>query len=703
MNKIAFNHILAAFKRIVALNAAFLILMSVYRFVFFLYYRTPGTVQGMYGYLAKAFYMGVRFDLVIVAYINTLVTVTLLLVWLAHRESIFHAWLAAVKYYYAVMYSLVFVILSVDFGFYSYFRNHINILIFGIFEDDTKALFSTLGENYNLFLVGAGFAALIALIYFICRYFMQLPEETVMPVSSARPVRIPAKIVFALVLLSANVMAARGSFGLFPLGIMDAEISPDDFINKLGVNSFFTLQQAIEFRMKENKNYDLAKDLGYDGKEGISRALSDYLGPQASRTDGDVVAALTRHTPRNPGLERLHPNVVVIVMEGFGTHLMRQYNTPDFNVLGELKKHFDQDTLFLNFLPGDMGTIGSLESVLMSFPKRPNAKPLTQSKYAFHSYPSGAALPYQRAGYETVFLYGGNAGWRDLPSFVPRLGFDRLQGEGSMDPRYRRNQWGVYDEHLFDAIYRSLAENNGKPKFIMALSTSNHPPYSLPPDYKALPLNPSPELNAKMSGDRVLAKGRFETYQYACQKVGEFITRIKQSPLRDSTIIAITGDHNFWSVFDYSREEFLDRDGVPLYLYIPDALKPQTIDTAVYGSHIDIMPTLYHLSLSNVTYVSLGRDLLDPGAGENMTFNIDGIALSKEGASGLRPDSGQSMSFAWDPAAPHRLVVANETEAHRRLIRKYKAALAITDHYITHLYNPPKKGRKINETNNSCS
>ncbi len=682
MNRISFLHIFAAFKRIVALNAAFLFLMSVYRFAFFMYYRTPGALDGMKDHVIKAFYMGVRFDLVIVAYINALVTLTLLAVWMARRESVLRAWLSAAKYYYAAMYSLVFIVLSVDFGFYSYFRSHINILIFGIFEDDTKALFSTLGENYNLFLAGAGFAALAVFIFLACRYFMRLPEGSISAVSPARPAGLPAKILFAAALLCANVMAARGSFGMFPLGIMDAEISPDDFVNKVSINGLFTLQQAIEFRMKENRSFDLAGELGYGGPDGIARALSDHLGTDPGRQSSDIAAALRRTTPRSPVIEKTRPNVVVIVMEGFGTHLMDRYDSPEFNVLGDLKRHFDRDTLFLNFLPGDMGTIGSLESVLMSFPKRPGTKPLTQSKYAFNAYPSGAALPYKKAGYDTVFLYGGNAGWRDLPSFVPRLGFDRLQGEGSMDPGYRRNQWGVYDEYLFDAIYRSLDDGGGKPKFVMALTTSNHPPYSLPPDYRALPLDPPAELTMKMTGDRKLAKGRFETYQYACQKAGEFITRIKNSPLRDSTIIAITGDHNFWSVFDYPREEFLDRDGVPLYLYIPAALKPRSIDTTAFGSHIDIMPTLYHLSLSGGEYIALGRNLMDTSPGSNLTYNIDGIVLSEEGAAGTRQDSGQIMPFAWDPRAPRRLIAANETDTHRCLIRKYKAAMAITDHYI---------------------
>jgi phosphoglycerol transferase MdoB-like AlkP superfamily enzyme len=267
-------------------------------------------------------------------------------------------------------------------------------------------------------------------------------------------------------------------------------------------------------------------------------------------------------------------------------------------------------------------------------------------------------------------------------TFVPTLGFDTFEGEGSMDPKYPRNEWGVYDEYLFDYLYGKLAAAaGGKPKFIFAMSTSNHPPYSLPAGYRLLPLAPSPELDRQITGDRTLAGERFKTYQYACQKVGEFISRVKASPLADDTIIAVTGDHNFWSVFDYPAERYLDLDGVPFYLYVPARLRPAAADTSVFGSHIDIMPTLYNLSLSGAGYVGVGVDLLDPGA-QHIAYNVDGIVLSKDGGLRYFPETSAMAAYTWAPGAARHLAAAAAGTVHERLLRHYKAALAVTEYLI---------------------
>ena len=73
-------------------------------------------------------------------------------------------------------------LLCIDFGFYSYFQNHMNILMFGVFEDDTKALFSTIVENYPVVLVGIGFILIFVFIYLlticITLFFVHIADKT---------------------------------------------------------------------------------------------------------------------------------------------------------------------------------------------------------------------------------------------------------------------------------------------------------------------------------------------------------------------------------------------------------------------------------------------------------------------------------------------------------------------------------------------
>jgi phosphoglycerol transferase MdoB-like AlkP superfamily enzyme len=295
-------------------------------------------------------------------------------------------------------------------------------------------------------------------------------------------------------------------------------------------------------------------------------------------------------------------------------------------------------------------------------------------------------VPYKKAGYETIFLYGGNAGWRNVFMFAGNLGFDSAEGAGSMDPKYPRNQWGVYDEYLFEHIYNRLAKDNGKSKFIFTMTTTNHPPYSLPDNYKLLPLNISPELKKDITGDMKLAKLRFETYQYSNNKLGEFISKVKASPFGKNTIIAVTGDHNFWSVFDYPKERYLDLDGVPFYIYIPESLKPKYIDTETFGSHLDIMPTLYNLSLSGQEYAALGNNMIDDNI-KHVAFNVDGLVMSKDRALRYFVENNTVSYYIWDVSGKRLLKPAPSDAEHEKLLRHFKSALAVTDYLIK---NPVK-------------
>jgi phosphoglycerol transferase MdoB-like AlkP superfamily enzyme len=683
MNRdITFHHIFSIFKKIFFLNAIIVLLMSVFRLIFLLYFGDMKHIKGLHYYVFKAFVIGWRFDLAAVAYINALVAITLLVCWCVGKRRFFTLWLTALKFYYTFMYFIVFFILCVDFGFYSYFKNHINILIFGIFEDDTKALFSTLNANYNLLLVAAGFTVLLILLYTLCRALLR--EHTDHSENPIKRYALGYRVGFALLILPLNFLAARGTVSMFPLGTMNAEISPDIFINKLGINGVYTLEDALDARLKEKKDYNFIKITGYDNN--IENAFADFLQVKPETLNKDQLCmSLVKTTPVNKNLEKTKPNVVVIMMESFGIDLTH-YNSETFNVLGELKKHFDADYVFSNFLSGDVGTIGSIETVNFNVPKRPMSKPISQSKYAFGPHISGSAMPYKNAGYDTIFLYGGNIGWRNLISVLPHLGFDTAEGDGAMPASYLRNQWGVYDEYLFDYIYQKLSNNNGKSKFIFAMSTSNHPPYSLPPSYQKLPLAVPDFLRKKITGDYTLAQEHFMTYQYANQKLGELITRIKNSKYGNNTIIAVTGDHNFWSVFDYSAEQYLDLDGVPFYLYIPDSLKPAKVDTTVFGSHVDIMPTLYNISLSAQQYVSIGANMIDDSSAHR-AFNVDGLVMSKDAALRYEPETGAVNFYCWDPSTRRRLMSCSKTKEHDDLLTHYKAALAVTEYLLR---NPGK-------------
>ena len=683
-NKLSFAVIKDTIKNIILLNLVYLAGMTLFRVAFLVRF---GDTQALHGYfydILKAFYMGVRFDLVVVSLVSAPVTLTFLIVWAIKNLKLFKAWLLTAKWYYFAMFCLVFFILCVDFGFYSYFKNHINIVIFGLLEDDVHAVLTGIAQDYNLWPIVTGLVLLFSCVYFVSNHFIKTVYSKEFEDQEDKPVLLPFKLLIALLLVSGNFLAARGSLGLFRLGMTDADISSNNFINKLCLNGIITLEDAIDSRIKEDKGANLAKMLGYANH--IEEAFSDYLGMSEKDLNKNLLENLKKKTALNPAIERVKPNVVLIVMESFGSDLVR-YNSDSFNVLGDLGKHFDSDYLFLNFLSGDVGTAGSLETIMLNIARRPKSSFVGQSRYTNSEYPSAVAMPYKKAGYETIFIYGGDIGWRSMNLYAPNLGFDIVEGQGSMDPSYEKNQWGVFDEFLFDHIYKRLSANPEKPKFIMVMTTTNHPPYSLPKSYRAKSLVVPAGLEKRVTGDRKLIGMRFATYQYSNQKAGEFLSKIKDSKFSQNTIVAITGDHNFWDVFNYSGEESAIIDSVPFYVYLPRALKVPGYDPKAFGSHTDILATLYNVSLSGKEYTSLGRNMFkDPGA--SIAFNVDGVVMNKRGLVWYNIENGTATYYKWDPKKARMLVRSEPDDNDHWMIKHYKAALAITEYMVR---NPLKR------------
>ncbi|MDR1952233.1 MAG: sulfatase-like hydrolase/transferase [Elusimicrobiota bacterium] len=659
--------------KIILLNLIFLFLMSIFRAVFFFYYGRGIDLTGFAFDVFKTFYMGARFDAVVLGYINIPITVSLIVLFFIGKTRYFKNFFSAAKWYYALITGSAFVFLCIDFGFYSYFQSHLNILAYGIIDDDTKALLSTFAENYNLILIFIGFIFIYFLIYFISKKILILKNT-----SGALPEKISVKITVLFVIGILHFMLIRQTFHMFPLSLFHAEISTNSFLNKMAINGFFTMQDAMIIRAEEKKDIDFISKAGYG--DDIRRAFADFLDKNIEQIPKDnpedsLITALAY----NKDIEDIKPNVILIVMESFGTDLIK-YNSDEFNILGELKKHFDEDIVFFNFLPGHHVTIGSLEATITNTARKPMSSYLSQSKYVYNKYKFAGPKPYKDKDYKTFFIYGGNMGWRGLEPFMISLGFDEVLGEGAMDQKFPRNQWGIYDGYLFDFVYEIL-QRDDKRKFIEVLTMTNHPPFSLPQDYKKLPLNPPDSLSVRIQ-DKELAKMRFETYQYACQMLGKFISQIKNSKYADNTIIAVTGDHNFWGLFEYSDSELLDRLSVPFYLYIPKKLRRKNIDMSVFGSHLDIMPTLYSISLSNIKYMAMGENLLSKRALKNIVSHDSGAVMDKKFAIEYNFQSGNIKYFVWDKNNPRRAILSEEMQGHKKLLKHFLAQTAVADYLI---------------------
>ena len=170
MNSYILSKTLNVFKNLLIAHIFFLFVMSLFRVVFFIYYSPLESLDGFYLDLLNAFFLGVRIDLTVVGYIQIIPTLILIFIYYLKKESILYFFNNFFVYYLLFCYIVVSLLICADFGFYSYFKEHINILFFGLMDDDTKALIITMWENYNVVLILTLFLLYIYFLYKIVKF-----------------------------------------------------------------------------------------------------------------------------------------------------------------------------------------------------------------------------------------------------------------------------------------------------------------------------------------------------------------------------------------------------------------------------------------------------------------------------------------------------------------------------------------------------
>lgn len=612
---------------IVKIQLIFLFIMSLIRVWFYEHFSPyaalPETLRGEWLY---ALWFGLRLDLSVLGYVG-IVSLLILAIMQLFRSKNRTIRRILTSYFWAV-FILISMFLGADMAFYSYFGEHANIMIFGVMDDDTEALLEIAWKNYNIPLLSVMGVMYGIVLWKLIAFVFRRTEEV-----KTRPFPISGKVGIFVVMMALSFLAARGSLGIFPISKYVVDVSSDPFINQLPQNGVFAIIKSYkQYKKSKSDDYNLIKMMGYENN--ITEAFRIHLQNRALNPK-DLLGSLQQQTRTNIQLEKNPPNVVVIMVESFGMPIT-QYQSKTFDILGRLQKHFDEDTLFRNFISGSNGTIGSMEPFLLNIAARPESTSFGQSNYVQTAFKQASARVYQSKGYETSYVYGGDLSWRNVGGFMKYQGFDHVEGKGAivsalnLDEKKASHSWGVYDQYAYDFLLKKLFDAK-KPQFMYLMTTNNHPPYDIPHEYTSRPLVWSDEMTKHMNGERALLDKRVHDYAYALDMAGRFMDKIKKNPVFANTVVVITADNNTIESSMKYDDPVATSKLIPFYLYLPKHLKPNNIDTSVAGSHKDIFPTLYNLTLSNADYVSMGVNLLAPET-LHCGFNDAGIIVSDHGA-----------------------------------------------------------------------
>jgi len=549
-------------------------------------YFWPTGYQASASDLATIALQGARFDLKVSAIAGFLLLV--LLPWVSGRLNRRIA--AGVVF--------AFVLLAfINLHYFSFYKTPIDSLIFGVVEDDTNAVLQTVWHDFpvlwTLLLVALLSAASILLHGLLITRFK---PDTVLASH-----HVATRLVVVVVTFFALVFAGKGTLREMALQRQHLTVTTSQFLNDMVPNGVIALKYAWDSRRQSQnlQNPVLGlKAMGFDSAE----AAAEVLG-LPHRNDAEVLAALTTHDPVSAGQRK--KNLVFFLMESWSAEPLL-YNGPKFDVLGRLAPTLDKACHFSNFDSAQPGTHPALEAILFSSP----ITPLTLGDAGRKPLPWAIPKVVRDAGYQTLFVTSARSGWRDLNRVLKVQGFDEVVDANTLKEAYpdaTLGIWGVWDSYVFKYLSKRLAAQPvDKPLFVFVLTSTNHPPYDLPPDYKRVPRDMS-QWKGETSSDTLLLN--LDTYHYAADLLGGFVQEVQKGPLKSTTIVAATGDHNVRSfgIYAEAQRRYLMRQ-VPFVIW-DEGLTCGT-QQALPASHRDMFDTLLPLAGVTGPYVSSGRNLL---------------------------------------------------------------------------------------------
>jgi len=578
------------------------------RGVFALLYSSASELMSHRASWLLAAFNAFRFDMQVLAYALLLPTVVALAMFgLCKSANGCGSFRRFCQIYFVVAAILVLLVEIIDIGYCYNFGTHIGITFFDFFNEGPIGLLQVMWEDYPagwllVLLAAVGVAAWWA----VGRIFRKERQHS-------------AWIVPIFVALL--VCAMRGSLGRFPLQVEDTVVSPSQQLNAQVPNGLYMLKKAWSDKRKAFRFETADELISNHGFSSIGEALdawSDGSLPLNADTLATLQKALFGKSVSSDPKATFRPNILIIMSEswsGWLCQMGKQYP----QLLCSLQKHLGEDMLWQQFQSVRNGTIGTIETMVCAtpFPR------FFTSRYRDRLLPSAITEPFHQSGYTCEFITGMDQGWENCGMALKAQHFDRITGKYELlseHPEYGCNAVGIYDHHLFQSILERLTKrpHSARPLMMLAMTTTNHPPFVYPDDI-SLPALPDSFYSLPCFAEhrRDVLQKYIDGFQYYNQSLARLLDQLKASPAADSTIIVVTGDHNVRSIIDYSQVGREWQHAVPLYIYLPPSLRPDGYPAHpdAWGCHYDILPTIAPYAFTPETqFMRLGTNLLDTAA-----------------------------------------------------------------------------------------
>lgn len=549
-----------------------------------------------------------RFDIQAITYITLLPLFATFVTAFIKSKTSFDRCRKFTQWYYAVLMSITALLVVAEFFFYQNFNTRYNVVFFDFFDEGPLGLLRTMWEDYPFM----GILASILLIGGAVYLYGKLTSR--ISIKERGWMGTKASIISVILIAGLTFIFMRGSVTTYTLQVEAFIVSPSNEINEAVPNAIYMLKKAYKERKKSfelKSDEKVLKENGFTSFEEAVRVAA-LPGREEMKSLEDVLFSQARRDSTFT-----QPNILLIMNESWSRYLVEFDKDEELDLLCSLRPHLKEDIMLNNYQSVCNGTVYSLENVILAMPYQH----YFQSRYRYDSLETSIACAMKRSGYSTRFITGMDPTWENLNEVLKVQHFERVDGrmqimeeiEGST-----ANEIGVFDEFLYRYIAQEFekASDDSKPQFIMALTTTNHPPFTYPDNMELPPLTDEWYNSPSITGSESVKTKYGLGAQYANRCLGDFLTWFKSSGFTDNTIVIVTGDHNVRSILDYDVVPTEYKHSVPLYIYLPP--KYRMSDDAKrkieerYGCHYDLLSTIAGYAVSdNVRYLDIGNNLLD--------------------------------------------------------------------------------------------
>ena len=504
-------------------------------------------------------------------------------------------------YFFIITVSLVF-LYAIDFENFDYLHERLNASVLN-YLGDAKISMNMVWETYPVFTLLILIIVFTTLLYWLIIRWFQKTEKSVYNGKTIS--KIITGVAFTLLL----GIGFFGRINQYPLRWSDAFIFDDNFKANLSLNPAQSFLSTLKFR---NSTFDLKKVKEY------YPLMVQYLNlQQADSLQLNYKRVTENVAPANP------PNVVVVICESFSAYKSSMWGNP-LNTTPYFDEMCKNGVFFDRCFTPAYGTARGVWAVLTGIPDV--EYPTTASRNP--AYVDQHTIINDYNGYQKFYFIGGSSSWANIRGLLTN-NVDSLHLYEQEDYQSKPiDVWGISDKNLFLEANKVLKQQT-QPFFAVIQTADNHRPYTIPEeDKKEFSLKNYPADSLKRYG--FLSNDELNAFRYTDFSFEKFIETAKQQSYFKNTIFVFVGDHGIRGDAGNMFPKAWETDGlttqhVPLLFYSPALLAPQRIDKTC--SQLDLLPSVSSLAKISFTNTGLGKNLFDTVQNDvrfkNMAFLFD--------------------------------------------------------------------------------